>query len=57
MQHSLSTASGYTMSLELESQLPEDTLDELADGGDYTGVLSWYRDAKTGEQPKVTAGD
>ncbi len=45
------------MSLELESQLPEDTLDELADGGDYTGVLSWYRDAKTGEQPKVTAGD
>lgn len=57
VQHSLSADSGYTMSLELESQLHEDTLDELADGsGDYTGVLAWYRDAKTGEQRKVTAG-
>lgn len=58
MQHSLTADADYTMSLELESQLPEDTLEELADGsGSYTGVLAWYRDAKTGEQRKITAGD
>ena len=38
VQHSLTADSGYTMSLELESQLPEDNLDELADasGGNQT---------------------
>lgn len=29
VQHSLTADAGYTMSLELESQLPEDTLEEL----------------------------
>ncbi|SFB30389.1 phage late control D family protein [Azotobacter beijerinckii] len=53
------TADAYTTSLELESKLPDaDEILDLADeAGDYTGVLAWYRDEKTGKQHKVTAGD
>lgn len=59
VQHSISADGGYTTSLELESQLPEDSLDALADdsGGNYTGILAWYRDAKTGTEKTITAGD
>jgi len=59
VQHSLSADSGYTMSLSLESKLPEDAVAELADdsGSDYTGVIAYYRDEKTGKEKTVTAGD
>ena len=47
------------MSLSLESKLPQDAVAELADesGGDYTGVVAYYRDEKTGNEKTVTAGD
>lgn len=53
------TADSFTTALELESQLPDgDDLVELADdAANYTGVVAWYRDEKTGKQDKVTAGD
>jgi len=59
VQHSLSPDSGYIVSLELESKLPEDTVEDLAEenSGDYTGVIAYYRDKKTGQQKTVTAGD
>ncbi|WP_122433943.1 phage late control D family protein [Pseudomonas viridiflava] len=59
VQHSLSAGSGYTMSLSLESKLPEDSLADLVEEGtgDYTGVIAYYRDEKTGKEKTVTAGD
>lgn len=59
VQHSLSADNGYTVSLELESKLPEDTVDGLAEEftGDYTGIIAYYRDQKTGKEKTVTAGD
>lgn len=59
VQHSLSADNGYTMSLELESKLPEDTVEDLVDDetGDYTGVIAHYRDSKSGKEKTVTAGD
>ncbi|WP_285351895.1 phage late control D family protein [Pseudomonas sp. ME-P-057] len=59
VQHSLSADSGYTVSLELESKLPENTLEDLVEEtpGDYTGVIAYYRDQKTGKEKSVTAGD
>lgn len=59
VQHSLTADAGYTMSLELESQLPEDTLDGLYEEStaNYTGIIAYYRDAKTATQKTVTAGD
>lgn len=58
IRHSF-TPDSYTTSLELESQLPDGDLSELADNLDenYTGVVAWYRDEKTGEQRQLTAGD
>ncbi|MDH0894679.1 MULTISPECIES: phage late control D family protein [unclassified Pseudomonas] len=58
LRHSF-TPEAFTTTLELESQLPDgDDVAELADdSGDYTGVVAWYRDEKTGQQHKVTAGD
>ncbi|MGK8939212.1 phage late control D family protein [Stutzerimonas stutzeri] len=58
LHHSF-TPDSYTTSLELESKLPDgDDVDLLADhDGDYTGVVAWYREEKTGEQKKLTAGD
>lgn len=58
LRHSF-TPDSLTTALELESQLPDgDDLAGLADDdGNYTGVVAWYRDMKTGEQRKVTAGD
>lgn len=56
VQHSF-TPEAYTTSLELTSQLPD--ADELVSDAaeQYTGVLAWYRDEKTGEQKKITEGD
>ncbi|WP_454838702.1 phage late control D family protein [Pseudomonas hormoni] len=58
LRHSF-TSDSLTTSMELESQLPDgDELGDLVDGdGDYTGLLAWYRDEKTGEQHKLTEGD
>lgn len=59
VQHSVSADSGYTVSLELESKLPEDTVDDLAEENtvSYTGIIAYYRDDKTGKEKTVTAGD
>jgi phage protein D len=59
VQHSLSADGGYTMSLELESQLPEDGVEDLVEEneGDYTGIIAYYRDQKTGKEKTVTAGE
>ncbi len=59
VQHSLRADSGYTMSLSLESKLPEDSVADLADesGGDYTGVTAYYRDENSGKEKAVVAGD
>lgn len=62
VQHSLTDSSGYTVSLELESKLPEDNVDGLLEDGvkgkiEYTGIIAFYRDAATGQEKSVTAGD
>ena len=62
VQHSLTADAGYTMSLELESKLPEDTVEGLLEDGvrgkiKYTGVMAFYRDKDTGKEKSVTAGD
>jgi uncharacterized protein len=59
VQHSLTPDSGYTMSLELESKLPEDTVEDLAEENklNYTGIIAYYRDEKTGKEKTVTAGE
>jgi hypothetical protein len=45
--------------LELESKLPEDSVEGLAEEnkGDFTGIIAYYRDKKTGKERTVTAGD
>lgn len=45
-QHSLSAVIGYTVSLELESKLPEDTVESLGEEnkGNYTGINAHYSD-------------
>lgn len=59
VQHSLSADGGYTVSLELESKLPEDNVEDLAEEnkGHYTGIIAYYRDQKTGKEKTITAGD
>ena len=59
VQHSLTADGGYTVSLELESKLPEDNVEDLAEEnkGNYTGIIAHYRDEKTGKEKTVTAGD
>lgn len=59
VRHTVSPDNGYTVSLELESKLPEDNVEDLAEenSGDYTGIIAYYRDKKTGTQKTVTAGD
>lgn len=59
VQHNLSPDNGYTMSLELESKLPEDSVDDLAEENklNYTGVIAYYRDDNTGKEKTMTAGD
>lgn len=59
VHHSLTADGGYTVSLELESKLPEDNVEDLAEEskGDYTGVIAYYRDQKSGKEKTITAGD
>ncbi|MNJ34255.1 phage late control protein GPD [compost metagenome] len=60
VQHSLTDSAGYTMSLELESKLPEDSVDGLYEeskGGAYTGVVAFYKDPATGQEKSVMVGD
>lgn len=59
VQHSLTDSGGYTVSLELESKLPEDNVEDLAEEnkGNYTGIIAYYRDQKTGKEKTITAGD
>jgi len=58
VKHSF-TSDSFTTSLDLESKLPDgDEVAELADDTkDYTGIVAWYRDKKSGEQQKLTEGD
>ncbi|MFJ7315066.1 phage late control D family protein [Pseudomonas sp. NPDC098747] len=57
--HSLNADNGYTISLDLESKLPEDTVEDLVedDTGDYSGVIAFYREQVTGKEKTVTAGE
>ncbi|MGY2204582.1 phage late control D family protein [Pseudomonas tolaasii] len=59
VEHSLTADGGYTVSLDLESKLPEDNVEDLAvdNNGDYTGIIAYYRDQKTGKEKTITAGD
>lgn len=62
VQHSLTADAGYTMSLELESKLPEGTVDNLLEDGAcgkirYTGIVAFYRDKDTGQEKSVTVGN
>ena len=59
VQHSLTADGGYTVSLELESKLPEDNVEDLAEdnAGDYTGIIAYYRDDKSGKEKAIIAGD
>lgn len=59
VQHSLTADGGYTVSLELESKLPEDNVEDLAEEntGDYTGIIAYYRNEKSGKEKTITAGD
>jgi len=58
VQHSLTADDGFSTALELESQLPDELIDELAERetGAYTGVVAWCR-TKDGKQEKVIAGE
>nr|WP_272890272.1 phage late control D family protein [Stutzerimonas stutzeri] len=57
VRHSF-TPESYTTALELESKLPDaDDIAGLAEQSNYTGVLAWYRDKKTGKQHKVIEGE
>lgn len=57
--HSLNADNGYTVDLVLESKLPEDRVEDLAEenGGDFTGVIAHYRDRRTGKEKTVSVGD
>lgn len=59
VQHRLSADEGFVTSLELESKLPQDLVEDLAtdNPGNYTGIVAFYREGKTGAEKKVTAGD
>ena len=59
VQHSLTADGGYTVSLELESKLPEDGVEDLVEDnqGDFSGVVAYYRDPKTGKEKMICAGD
>ncbi len=57
--HSLNADNGYTVDLVLESKLPEDRVEDLAEEnkGDFTGVIAHYRDRRSGKEKTVSAGD
>ena len=45
--------------MELEAKLPEDLVADLVDEihGDYTGIIAYYREPKTGKEHTLTEGD
>ncbi|WP_413247388.1 phage late control D family protein [Pseudomonas sp. Marseille-Q5115] len=54
------TSESFTTSLELESKLPDASdIGGLVEEklGDYTGVVAWWREKKTGKQKELTVGD
>ena len=57
--HSLNADNGYTVDLVLESKLPEDRVEDLAEEnkGDFTGAIAHYRDSRTGKEKTVSVGD
>lgn len=60
VRHSLTADEGYRVSLELESTLPQDTVDGLIEPegrGAYTGVIAFYRDKGVGPEKRVTVAD
>ncbi|HHQ3689200.1 phage late control D family protein [Pseudomonas aeruginosa] len=59
IQHRLSADEGFVTSLELESKLPEDLVEDLAtdNPGNYTGIIAYYRDEKSGTEKTISAGD
>lgn len=59
VQHSLSADGGYRMSLALESKLPEDGIEDLAENyeGYYSGIIAYYRDQNSGKDKNITVGD
>lgn len=60
VQHSITPEGGFTTSLELESKLPDDTVDglyEVPKDGVYTGVVAFYKDKTTGKEVAVVAGE
>ncbi len=46
-------------SLALESKPPEDLVEDLAtdNPGNYTGIITYYRDEKSGTEKTISAGD
>ncbi|HGW3775969.1 TPA: phage late control D family protein [Pseudomonas aeruginosa] len=59
IQHRLSADEGFVTSLELESKLPEDLVEDLAtdNPGNYTGIIAYYLDEKSGTEKTISAGD
>lgn len=59
MQHAASKVPRPTVSLELESKLPEDNVEDLAEEnkGGYMGIVAYYRDHKTGKEKTITGGN
>lgn len=59
VQHTLNADAGYTVSLTLESKLPDDSVEDLVEKakGNFTGVTAHYRDPQTGTQKSVMTGN
>ncbi|MFK0032986.1 phage late control D family protein [Pseudomonas monteilii] len=62
VEHRMTADYGYRVSLELQSKLPEDSLEgqrgEHVDRKhEYTGTIAFYREKITGVEKSVTAGD
>lgn len=57
VRHSLTADGGYTVALELESKLPEDTVGGLVDDdGEVDGVLAFYREKGSKNDVAVRVG-
>lgn len=58
VQHSF-TPESYTTVLDLTAQLPhtDDLVSDAVTAEQYTGVVAWYREEKTGKQIQMTKGD
>lgn len=58
MQHSLTADGGYNVGLELKSKLPEVEIEDLVEvnQGDFTEVVAYYRDQKSGKKRRLPLG-